>query len=387
MATPGQSRENLGESLAGKMRDIYADAELGILRTMALILRRNAGADVPDWLERSLAGIAELRRHTDKTLARLARDDTMLIEQSLIVAYQRGGREALAQLARWAAIEDSRSRQATVDRMRRALEDAPGAPAVARLVRELVVGLHSTHVQIARDIPDVYRDVVARIAAQPLLGLQDRLRAAQVAWEELQVRGVRGFTDRSGRRWELASYVEMATRTTVAHAHVQGELDRLGEAGIDLVIVSDAPQECKLCRPWEGKILAISRTANLDWHGEPHAARDRTTSVKPDGTLAQATAAGLLHPNCRHSVSAYLPGVTEPITNTADPEGDAARQRLRELERRVRRAKKEQASAITPEAEAAKGRKVRDLQAQIREHVATTTAKRLPRREQAGTAR
>ena len=49
-----------------------------------------------------------------------------------------------------------------------------------------------------------------------LVGHEDRRRTAQRAWERLLSRGVTGFTDRAGRRWELASYVEMATRAVTA---------------------------------------------------------------------------------------------------------------------------------------------------------------------------
>ncbi len=38
-----------------------------------------------------------------------------------------------------------------------------------------------------------------------------------------------------------------------------------------------------------------------------------------------AIADGLMHPNCRHSLNAYLHGATKVPTHTADPEGDAAR--------------------------------------------------------------
>ena len=34
------------------------------------------------------------------------------------------------------------------------------------------------------------------------------------------------FVDKAGRKWELASYVEMATRTGNVHAALQGHIDR-----------------------------------------------------------------------------------------------------------------------------------------------------------------
>jgi hypothetical protein len=103
----------------------------------------------------------------------------------------------------------------------------------------------------------------------------------------------------------------------------------------------------------------------------------------------EAVAAGLLHPNCRHSLSAYFPGITQVPTGTEDPEGDKARQKLRALERAVRDAKTEAAAALDPAARKRFDAKVRALQAEIRDHLATAPTQlfRQRHREQIGAAR
>ena len=73
--------------------------------------------------------------------------------------------------------------------------------------------------------------------------------------------------------------------------------------------------------------------------------------------------------------------------DTADPAGDAARQKLRYLERQVRSWKRAQAVALDPAAERKAGAQVRAYQAKIREHVATTPVSRQSAREQIGRAR
>lgn len=101
-------------------------------------------------------------------------------------------------------------------------------------------------------------------------------------------------------------------------------------------------------------------------------------------TLDEARAAGLMHCNCRHSVSAYQEGVTKPMGDVADPQGYADTVKLRYLERQTRAAKRVQAAAMDDAARQAAGAKVRAYQAKIREHVASTTAKRQPTRERLG---
>ncbi|HEY1176072.1 MAG TPA: phage minor capsid protein, partial [Phytomonospora sp.] len=277
---------------------------------------------------------------------------------------------------------DARLHEA-VDHLR---SDLPGIDALMGLAQELNQRMSSTHLHVLRWQADAYREVMAQPAADVLLGTKSRLRAAQVAWEHLLSKGVTGFTDKRNRHWELASYVEMATRTTVAHAALEGALDRFRQAGVDLVLVSDAPQECPRCRPWEHQVLAIAGPATP--RQVEHGLQDGVmVTVDPAGTLAQAVAAGLMHPNCRHSLAAYIPGVTKRFVHTQDPQGDKARQRLRELERRLRKAKVKREAAIDPAAAKALGQRVRAIQAQIRDHVNTTSAKRQPQREHIGTAR
>jgi DNA-binding transcriptional ArsR family regulator len=367
----------LAEDLARVLVELYAAAEARLAAGIARMLAD--GIEAPDWAVRKLSAVGGVRELAERIVRRLDTESAAEVEQMLVLAYTRGGQAALDELGRLGSAVPSQ-----VTAIRQAL---PGAEAVQRLVFALVSKLRGTHLRIVRWSLDAYRTVVARASVGTLLGVQTRRRTAQVAWEELLSQGITGFQDRAGRNWQLASYVEMATRTTVAQAAVEGHLDRLAAAGLELVIVSNAPQECHRCRPWEGKVLTRAgggaRTVEL-----PHTTRPaQLVTVEVAGSVAEATLAGLMHPNCRHSLSAYLPGVTRAPTHTEDPEGDRARQQLRYLERQVRSWKLRQAAAIDPAAGKAAGAKVRAYQARIREHVAATGLHRQPAREQIGTAR
>lgn len=358
----------LAENLARATVDQYAEAEAVLLARMAHYLGQ--GLDAPDWVERKLASIQLLRRQAQEVLGRLERTAGADIAYAILTAYNRGGAAAVADLAGLG-----------IGRLEALAEPlyVPGAQAVEQLIEETVSTVKSTHLRILRSVVDVYRSVVSQAAAQVLLGTVTRRQAAQRALDQFATRGVTGYIDRAGRSWDLPSYVEMAVRSAAGRATVDAHTDRLQAQGQDLVIVSDAPQECSICRPWEGKVLSLT--------GATAGAVAGARGVRVAGTLAQARQDGLFHPNCRHRVGIYLPGVTKPMHDTADPEGDAARQKLRYLERQVRAWKRRQAAALDPDAAKAAGTKVRAWQAQIREHVATTPAKRQTAREQIGAAR
>ena len=88
-----------------------------------------------------------------------------------------------------------------------------------------------------------------------------------------------------------------------------------------------------------------------------------------------------MHPNCRHAFTAYIPGLTKLDENTEDPEGEANRKKLRQLERDVRQTKRQMAGATGAAAQKHEAR-LKDLQAKIRQHVDSTGVRRSRRREQ-----
>lgn len=336
----------LAADLAAAVSSRYAEAEQVMLATIAKALAK--GMDAPGWAERKLANVRNLQSEIRLLLKELDPAAAKLVAEAVQTAWDRGAAVAAKDLATELI--------------------GPSAPsrAVARLTSETIGNVVGTHPRILRSSMDAYRSVIAKVSAQALIGTQTRRSSTQAALDVFARKGITGFIDKSGRGWRLESYVEMSVRSTTAHAAVAAHTDTLVANGQDLVMVSNAPQECEQCRPWEGEVLSL------------------TGDTKGRKTLQQATSAGLFHPGCRHSTGIYLPGVTKPMHDTADPEGDAARQQLRYLERQTRAWKRVQAVALDDDAARKAGSSARAYQARIREHVATTSAKRQPARERLG---
>lgn len=397
-------QRDLIAELARALVELYADLERRLAAEIAQ--RLAAGIDSPTWADDKLAAIGSVRRWAQALLVRLDGPLGDIVAQTVMLAWMRGGQEALAELARvqsshrdWLALAEldelgprlramlERRRAGLAAELGQVATSLPGAAAINRLVLALVTTLRGTHLQILRWHLDTYREVIARTSPDVLAGAATRRRAAQIAYEELLSQGITGFVDRRGRRWELASYVEMATRTTVAQALLEGQLDRLSAAGINLIMVSNSPQECARCRPWEGKVLTRAGPPGERTVQAESAVRSGLVDVDVAGSLAEAIARGLFHPNCTHRVSGYLPGATRRPTNTENPQGYQDRQKLRALERKVRRAKLLEAGAIDAAGKRDARARVRDAQAAIRDHIKATGLIRQPAREQIGTAR
>lgn len=78
---------------------------------------------------------------------------------------------------------------------------------------------------------------------------------------------------------------------------------------------------------------------------------------------------GLIIHNCRHTDTAYIPGTPDPEPIETDAEEAAAEQAQRYNERQIRAWKRREAVAITPQEKAKASAKVRQWQAQQREHL------------------
>lgn len=349
------------ETLLTKLLELYGWAEQELLTKLAKALTK--GIDGEHWTEAQLVEVQRYRVTAEAILEKLQNDTPTAADQAVAKAVNRGAAVATADIA-------AAAQAPIVAGAGMAAVDTFAATAMAA---ELTGVLGNTRPNIFRSVNDIYRRVIGDVTANALLGATSRREAAERALQRFARAGISGYTDNNGRRWELTSYVESATRASLMNAATEGHNQRLESYGFDLVIVSDVPQECERCRPWEGKILSLSGRASDAKHanGQP---------VKVAGTLSQARSAGLYHPNCRHSHALWTPR-TRSFGETADPEGDKARQKLRYLERCVRAAKREELAALTPEGARKAKQKVSAYQAKIRDHVANTSAKRQRNRE------
>ncbi|MER7801243.1 phage minor capsid protein [Streptomyces parvulus] len=366
---------DLSEDLAAAVADLYEAAEGVLIGKIRRALAEGLGS--PVWAELKLAAVGNLQAAVQEVIAALQTDASGAIGQALAEAYDRGQQAAVAELGALGVGQAAAA--ATV---------LPTAPIVDRLAQAVIADTGPVHLRMLRAPMDAYRDVVARAAAAPLLGAQTRRQAAQAALDDFASRGVKGFVDSAGRSWELRSYVEMAMRSATARASLEAHSDRLGAAGVELVLVSQAPEECPLCRPWERQILARAGAPGARDVQVEHATEDgEMVTVRVAGSLPEARAAGLHHPNCRHRVSAYLPGLSripkaQPSRGTYE---DSQKQRY--YERQIRKWKRLADAGMDEATVKARRARVRAYQARVRELTAETGMPRKHHREQLTTAR
>ena len=94
------------------------------------------------------------------------------------------------------------------------------------------------------------------------------------------------FVDAGGHVWDTKTYVAMNVRTNAMRVYNDCLADTIARAtGGDLVRVSSGGDpDCRLCFPWEGRILSL------------------TGKTEGFPTYEQAREAGCFHPNCVHTL-------------------------------------------------------------------------------------
>lgn len=205
---------------------------------------------------------------------------------------------------------------------------ATATPLLQQLAERTGADLAAVRLGLIRSIPPVYRDTLADAARRMAAGNITLHQAVVLSVDRMAKKGLPGMIDRAGRGWRPETYANMVLRTVYANASREARIVRLQERGHTLVIVSDSPEECSLCRPWEGKILSTAGP-----------------SVEAAATLEQARSAGLFHPRCTHTVNLWREGLTVPTPPKQNPEGYAQSQQQRALERNVRESKRRLAAA------------------------------------------
>lgn len=348
----------------------YAAAEQYLLTHAAGILRR-----LTPTFEGPFLALSRLRTLVRGTVEKLAPLDEVA-RAGIMQAAQDGATTALAPTGGGAG-------QKPPDPPRGALTPTGPEPfnlsmphgerAAQAIADDVVSSLEDVRRRITRLPDDVYKLISPQAAMGQVLDNGVAPEQAQaVAWRAFTERGITGFVDKSGRNWSLSAYVEMSVRTAAARAFNDSHMQTMRALGLKYFTVPVHGAACPLCWPWQGAVLVETPIPHPD--------------IPVDATIAQAVAAGLMHPNCRHTLIAVYPGITvlperTPWTDVQQAEYDAS-QKQRQIEREIRRGKQQERDALTPEARKKASIEIRKAQARMRELTAATGRARDSRREQ-----
>lgn len=189
---------------------------------------------------------------------------------------------------------------------------------------------------------DVYRQTLNRVQLAMGTGSMPLQKAIDEATREFLGKGINCIEYKNGRRVNIADYVRMALRTTSARASLQGQAKQFAELGYDTVLISQYDACSETCLPWQGRVY-IDDVFTV-WNGETYGDKGKSNYCGKWFTLLSVSIReGLFHPNCRHSMSIYIDGVTnipKPLNAVEVKKNAKLESQQRRLENKVRRAKR-----------------------------------------------
>lgn len=224
-----------------------------------------------------------------------------------------------------------------------------------------------------RYMNDVYRKTILRTAAAMQAGGQTLQQATDAATRDFLDQGIACIRYRNGRRVNISTYAEMALRTAGTRAMLMGEAAQRERLGLDTVLVSQYGACSKTCLPWQG--LVYIDDVFQPYHGPrtPGGTYGITRNGRQYPLLSVAMQGGLFHPNCRHTLSTWVEGVSTRPRPMDKAKVEAAAQleaKQRALERSVRKAKRQAAGLCDPAAAKAARARVHAAQKELRDFVA-----------------
>ena len=160
---------------------------------------------------------------------------------------------------------------------------------------------------VLRMMNDTYRSTIFKYELFLANGVYTPTQAYDAAVKDFLERGINCIEYKDGRRVNIADYTDMAIKTANKRAQLMGEGSFRKSIGNPLIIMSAHNTSCKLCKPFQNKVLIDDVYSG---------------GTQEDGDymlLSEAMERGLYHPRCKHGCGTYYPEI-EHINQYETPE-------------------------------------------------------------------
>ncbi|WP_314777258.1 phage minor capsid protein [uncultured Solobacterium sp.] len=171
---------------------------------------------------------------------------------------------------------------------------------VQALVKATTGDLVKAEHAMLRKANDEYRKVIYNAQTYLASGAGTLDKAIDMASNDFLTRGINCVVYKGGRHVNMATYSEMSLRTTNKRIGMYADGAKRQELGVHTVKVSKYGMCSKTCQPWQGRVYVDDVYSG----GTPEEAEELNLPL-----LSTAISGGLFHPNCKHHLSTYYPGM------------------------------------------------------------------------------
>nr|DAT91882.1 MAG TPA: minor capsid protein [Caudoviricetes sp.] len=284
-----------------EIAEIYKDMELKMIESMKrnlgshLAEEDEAGIDYPQWQAIKIRELRKYQRHNKMLLKNSTRGMAKNVKDHIRDEMKQG---SLHEMKRFKEAKGAGYKSAV------AMKDGffkINTRKVDALINSVQSDFSRADKAVLRMMNDTYRSTIFKYGMYVTNGVYTEKQAYDAAVKDFLSRGINCIEYKDGRRVNIADYTSMAIRTVNQRAYMAGEGEFRKELGETLVIISKHATSCKLCKPFENKVL-------ID---------DVYSGGTPDDgdymLLSQAMAEGLFHPRCRHGLGTYYPELEDIV--------------------------------------------------------------------------
>lgn len=322
-----------------EIAQIYRDMELYLIESMQRNLTRHlaeeadAGLRYPQWQAEKLKELKRYQRENQQIISSRTRGLSDRVSEHMKAELRQGSKH---ELKRYKKALGKGYKPAKA--MRKSFFKVNDRK-ISGMINAMQNDLSAANTAVLRMMNDTYRQTIFRAGMYASNGVMTETQAYDMAVKDFLERGINCIEYRDGRRVNIADYASMAVRTANQRAYMVGEGEFRKSIGETLVIISHHATACKLCRPFERKVL-------ID---------DVYSGGKPgDGDymlLSEAMKLGLFHPRCRHGLGTYYPELEDinRYNNEENDVSDYGRYNRAHIENMVQRYKRLTAGSVDPE--------------------------------------
>lgn len=284
-----------------EIAEIYKDMELKMIESMKrnlglhLAEEAEAGIDYPQWQAIKIRELRKYQRHNKMLLKNSTRGMAKDIKDHIRDEMKQGSLHEMKRFkeAKGAGYKSAVAMKAGFFKINTRKVDA--------LINSVQSDFSRADKAVLRMMNDTYRSTIFKYSMYVTNGVYTEKQAYDAAVKDFLSRGINCIEYKDGRRVNIADYTSMAIRTVNQRAYMAGEGEFRKYLGETLVIISSHATSCKLCKPFENKVL-------ID---------DVYSGGTPDDgdymLLSQAMAEGLFHPRCRHGLGTYYPELEDIV--------------------------------------------------------------------------
>ncbi|MEK3796123.1 phage minor capsid protein [Paenibacillus sp. FSL R7-0204] len=344
------------------LRGIYAQMEIDLTASMKRNLTRHEneekkeGFEWEQWQSRKLEDLKAYRIEASRIVNKAIPEIDATVEREVKGAFRRGADKVGGLFKKiWNKVIPTK--QDAIDDSNFFKQNERRINALASAAQQ---ELRAANQAILRQTDDVFRQTIFKSQVYLNSGAASLDQAIDMATKDFLDKGLDCITYRDGRRVNVASYAEMSLRTSSQRAVFAGEGAKRQQIGNPFVVVSNHSNCSDLCLPWQGKVYIDDVYSG------------GKASDGPYPLLSTAMAAGLYHPNCRHNMTTFIPGISrmpEPVDEATTRLNYQQEQRQRYFERQVRKYKRRAAGSLDEANKARAESKVKQWQNALRSHM------------------